>query len=98
MLVSNLELRFPLLRPFGIRENVYGPLPMELAFFADAGVAWDSQDTPTFFGGTRQAVSSAGAALRVNVFNFAVAEFDLSHPFQRPGKGWVFQFNLSPGF
>jgi hypothetical protein len=43
-------------------------------------------------------VASAGVTLRVNLFGFAVGEFDFSHPFQRPGRGFVFQFNLSPGF
>ena len=23
---------------------------------------------------------------------------DFSRPFQRPGAGWIFQFNLAPGF
>jgi hypothetical protein len=34
----------------------------------------------------------------VNFFGFAVGEFDVARPFQRPSGGWVFQFNLSPGF
>jgi hypothetical protein len=37
-------------------------------------------------------------AFRINLFGFAVGEFALSHPFQRPGRGMVFQFNLAPGF
>ncbi len=97
-LVANLELRFPLLRPFGIRDNVYGPLPVEVALFTDAGVAWDSYDRPAFLGGSRKAVESAGVAFRVNAFGYAVVQFDLAHPFQRPGQGWVFQFSVSPGF
>ena len=28
----------------------------------------------------------------------AVARFDFAHPFQRPGRGGIFQFNLSSGF
>ena len=43
-------------------------------------------------------VASAGVTLRVNLFGYAVGQFDFSHPFQRPGRGMVFQFNLSPGF
>jgi hypothetical protein len=43
-------------------------------------------------------VASVGMAFRVNLFGFAVGEFALSHPFQRPGRGMVFQFNLAPGF
>jgi Tol biopolymer transport system component len=99
MLVGNLEFRFPLLRPFGVStSHMYGPVPMELALFADSGVAWSKGESPSLFGGSRKPVSSAGVALRANLFGFAVGQFDISRPFDRPGSGWVFQFNLSPGF
>jgi outer membrane protein assembly factor BamA len=98
VLVGNLELRFPLLRPFGASQRMYGPVPVEVGLFTDGGVAWNQGEKPSFLGGTRQGVSSAGLALRVNLLGFAVGEFDFSRPFQRPGQGWVFQFNLSPGF
>ena len=109
MLVGNVEFRFPLLRPFGASSGMYGPLPVEVAFFADSGVAWNNLSTSTtsvLFGTTtaphpfklKDGVSSAGAALRVNVFGFAVGEFDIVKAFQRPNRGWTFQFNLTPGF
>jgi outer membrane protein assembly factor BamA len=99
LLVGNLEFRFPLLRPFGASQRMYGPIPVEVALFADAGVAWDRNDKPQIFGGTRDAVGSAGVAFRVNLLGFAVGEFDIIRPFQRPGeRGWTFQFNLLPGF
>jgi hypothetical protein len=99
MLVGNLEFRFPLLRPFGVSTaRMYGPIPMELAFFADGGVAWSKGESPSLLGGSRKGVSSAGAALRVNLFGYAVGQFDVSRPFDRPGSGWVFQLNLAPGF
>jgi Tol biopolymer transport system component/uncharacterized protein YcfJ len=99
LLVANLEFRFPLLRPFGASSRMYGPIPVEVAFFADGGVAWDRNEKPSFFGGSRKGVGSAGVAFRVNLMGFAVGEFDLAHPFQRPGeRGWTFQFNLAPGF
>ena len=41
---------------------------------------------------------AAGVALRASLFGFAVGEFDFAKPLQRVDKGWVFQFNLSPGF
>jgi hypothetical protein len=41
-------------------------------------------------GGTRDGISSAGVALRVNLFGFAVGEFDFTRPFQRPGRGGCF--------
>ena len=98
ILVGNVELRFPLLRPFGASQRMYGPVPVELALFSDGGVAWDAGEKPSFLGGSRKGVGSAGVAQRVNLLGFAIGEFDFAHPFQRPSRGWVFQFNLSPGF
>jgi outer membrane protein assembly factor BamA len=98
MLVGNIEFRFPLLRPFGVSSHMYSPVPVEVALFADGGVAWNRGESPSFLGGSRGGVGSAGVALRVNLFGFAVGQFDFAHPFQRPGQGWLFQFNLSPGF
>ena len=99
MLVGNLELRFPLLRPFtGVSSRMYGPIPVEVALFTDGGVAWNSGERPAIFGGDKHGVWSAGAAFRVNLFNYAVGEFDIVRPFQRPNQGWSFEFNLTPGF
>jgi hypothetical protein len=98
MLVGNLELRFPLLRPFGVSGRMYGPLPTEVALFVDGGAAWNRDERPTFFGGDRRGVSSAGLSLRVNLLGFAVAQIDLAHPFQRPTRSWVWAFSLTPGF
>jgi hypothetical protein len=98
MLVGNVEFRFPLLRPFGVSSNMYGPVPVEVAFFADGGTAWNQGQRPDLFGGSRQGVTSAGVAFRMNFFGFAVGEFDVIRPFQRPGQGWKFGFNLMPGW
>jgi Tol biopolymer transport system component len=98
LLVGNLEFRFPLLRPFGVSSNMYGPLPLEVALFADGGVAWTAGQRPSFLGGEREGVSSVGIALRANLLGFGIGQFDFARPLQRPGQGWVFQFNLSPGF
>ncbi|HZT75690.1 MAG TPA: hypothetical protein VFA27_03470 [Vicinamibacterales bacterium] len=110
VLVGNIELRFPLLRPFGATSRMYGPVPVEVAFFADGGLAWNSLSQPTFGNDIftvgqnprpfdwKNGVSSAGVTFRVNLLGFAVGEFDFSKPFQRPGRGWIFEFNLSPGF
>jgi hypothetical protein len=99
LLVGNLEFRFPLLRPFtGASRMMYGPVPVEVAFFADGGVAWNKSESPSLLGGSRGGVSSAGLTLRANLFGFAVGQFDFVHPFQRPGRGWLFEFTLAPGF
>lgn len=95
--VASAELRFPLLGLFS-RKSFYGPFPIEMALFADAGLAWTSDAKPSFAGGDRDWVRSAGAALRVNVFGFAVAEFDYVRPLDRSRRGWLWQFGLTPGF
>ena len=98
LLVGNVELRFPLLRPFGVRSGWTGPAPIEVAFFADGGVAWTGSERPSFFGGSREPISSTGVSLRVSMFGYAVAQIDYAYPLQRPERGWVWAFNLIPGF
>lgn len=97
MLVGNLELRAPLWGLFG-GDDLYGPLPIEIAGFFDYGVAWDGNSKPDIFGGAREAVRSYGAALRANLFGYAVVEIDYVRPLDRPRKGWFWQFSLRPGF
>jgi len=36
--------------------------------------------------------------MTANLFGVAVGEFDVARPFQRASRGWVYQFNLTPGF
>jgi Tol biopolymer transport system component len=99
MVVASAELRFPLLGVLGIGSGYYGAFPVDFAIFGDGGLAWDSKNQPSVLGsGTRDPVFSAGAGLRINLLGFAVAEVDLVHPFDRPDKGWVWQFELQPGF
>jgi hypothetical protein len=95
--IGNAELRFPLWGAFG-GDRFYGPIPVELAVFSDVGVAWGRTSRPTFSGGDRKPVSSVGATARINLLGFAVAEIDYVRPLDRPGRGWVWQFNLRPGF
>jgi Tol biopolymer transport system component len=95
--IANAELRFPLWGAFG-GDRFYGPLPVEMAIFSDAGVAWGRRSAAQFTGGDRAPVASVGAAARINVLGFAVAEIDYVHPLDRPGRGWLWQFALRPGF
>jgi hypothetical protein len=98
--VANAELRFPLFGVLGIGSGYYGAFPLEFIAFGDAGLAWDNANKPSVFGasGTRDPVFSAGAGLRINLLGFAVAEVTLVRPFDRPAKGWIWQFELQPGF
>jgi hypothetical protein len=97
MLVGNLEVRAPLLGLFG-KRNLYGPIPIEIGAFFDAGVAWDNVSKPTFFGGDRPVAKSTGATARVNLFGVFVLQVDYVKPLDRPGKSAFFQFNLLTGF
>jgi Tol biopolymer transport system component len=97
ILVANGEVRAPLAGLFTGRLD-YGPLPVELFGFADAGMAWTQADKPSFAGGTRDWVTSVGGGARVNVLGYLVAEFSMARPLQRAQPGWVFVFNLQPGF
>jgi len=100
VLVGNVELRVP---PFGLfgGRRLYGPLPLELFAFGDAGVAWTNEEKAKFLGGsgTREPVSSVGVGTRINVFGYAVVEIDFVRPLDRPRKpGWSWVFNFTPGF
>jgi outer membrane protein assembly factor BamA len=98
MLLASAELRAPLLGLFKGRLE-YGPVPVELALFADSGVAWTSFDKASFLGGDRSLLTSVGAAARVNVLGFLVAEFSVARPLSRPDfHGWVWQWSFAPGF
>jgi hypothetical protein len=94
--IFNAELRFPLWGAFG-GDSFYGPLPIEMAVFGDVGVAWGQQNSQLFGGANKDPVRSVGAALRVNLFGFAVGEIDYVKPLDRD-RGWLWQFNLMPGF
>ncbi|MDZ7292000.1 MAG: basic secretory protein-like protein [candidate division KSB1 bacterium] len=98
LLIANFELRFPLFRVLGIGQSFYGPLPIELGAFYDAGVAWQKNDKAWFLDGDRDPVSSFGGTLRFNLFGYAIAELNYVHPLDRPKKGWHWQFNFVPGF
>jgi Tol biopolymer transport system component len=96
-LVANVEVRAPLLGLFGAK-NLYGPVPLEIGAFFDAGVAWDSTTSPSLFGGGRQLVKSIGAVTRLNLFGFAVLQLDYVKPLDRAGKSPYFTFNILSGF
>jgi len=76
--VANLELRVPFIgvEQFGIINFPF--LPTELVAFADAGLAWDSDNPPVLeFSRTSSArvpVFSTGVSARFNVLGFMILE------------------------
>jgi len=96
LLLGNVEARFPLLGVLGLGSGYYGAMPIEAGWFADAGVAWTGDQANSL--AHRQAVTSTGLVLRMNLFGFAVVEANYVKPFQRPVKGWYWQLTLTPGF
>lgn len=100
--VVNAELRIPLM---GMRDLALIPnsfLPLELAPFVDAGVAWTAGSSPSLVlaraSSKRIPVTSAGISLRANLLGYVILEGYYARPFQRNTRGGVFGFNLSPGW
>jgi Tol biopolymer transport system component len=97
MLVTNVEFRSPVVGLFK-PSAMYGGVPIDVGVFADAGVAWTSFDKPSFAGGNRDWVRSVGATVRFNAFGYIIGEVDYVRPLDRPERGWMWQFNFTPGF
>jgi Tol biopolymer transport system component len=98
ILVTGVELRAPLVGLFTGALD-YGPVPVDLIGFFDAGVAWDDRSRPSGFGdGTRPWARSVGAGLRLNVFGYMIMEFDAVRPLDRVDNSWRFVFAVLPGF
>ena len=100
--VANAELRVPLFGVPGFGLINFAFLPTELAAFVDAGVAWDDDEKPElrFDRNTpeRVPVVSAGLSARMNLLGYIILEAYYAYPFQRPGKGAHWGFNIAPGW
>jgi hypothetical protein len=96
-LVMNIEARAPLVGLFK-GELDYGRVPIEIAGFFDAGVAWSSGSLPWFLGGTQRAVRSAGLAGRINALGLLIVEVAASRPFDRVSRSWQWQVSMRQGF
>ena len=100
--VLNAELRVPItgIEEFGLINFPY--LPIELAAFADIGMAWD-RTRPGEWRWSRTdtdriPVASSGFSLRFNILGALILEWYHAYPWQRPNKGWVSGFHLAPGW
>jgi hypothetical protein len=96
--VFNAELRAPIYGLLTGGRNFYGPLPVDIGAFFDAGAAWGQGRALDISGADRDLVRSVGLLLRVNLLGFAIGQLDYSRPLDRPGRGWIWQFSLRPGF
>jgi len=96
MALVGAELRAPLVGLFS-RRTLYGPVPLEVGMFADAGTAWTTTERSRFLGGSRDWARSVGALIRVNLLGYAIGEVDYVRALDRD-RGWQWQFNLTPGF
>jgi len=100
--VANLELRIPLVgvEQYGLINFQF--VPVELVAFADAGLAWDSDNPPVLAfsrsGYERVPVFSTGISARFNVLGFLILEAYYAYPWQRPQKSWHWGFNIAPGW
>jgi len=95
--VANVEVRAPLVGLFK-GEIDYGRVPVEIAGFFDAGLAWTAEDRPDFAGGSRSVFRSYGGAVRVNAFGLLVVELAASRPLDRVDRGLKLQLTIRQGF
>ncbi|WP_022835538.1 basic secretory protein-like protein [Salisaeta longa] len=96
------EVRLPLLGPEQLAVIPFKYLPTQVGVFADAGLAWTSQDAPTLKWDTstneRVPVTSMGITSRFNVLGAIILEMYYAYPFQRPDSGWEWGLRISPGW
>lgn len=95
------ELRVPLFgnEDYGLINASF--LPTELSAFVDGGVAWTRDQDPELKFETdtveRVPVFSVGVAARI-LLAYLPIELYYAKPLQRPDEGWVFGFNIRPGW
>jgi Tol biopolymer transport system component len=108
--VASAELRFPLIRRLDVGLLPISLPPLEGLFFYDAGTAWSGGQDVHFrrpptdaydFTKTRYLLTSYGAGIRLNLFNFAILRWDYAIPQDRYGGGkkkGFWQWSLGPSF
>ncbi len=102
---GNVELRFPVVRPFKIKKTRVQFLPVDGLIFADAGVAWSRGQSVSFakpanydWTTQRYALRSYGYGFRINLFNFAILRIDRSYPLDAASKKGYWFWTLGPSF
>ena len=93
-----LELRVPVWSTITSSSRIrYGPLPMDVFAFFDAGAGWGGEQRFGPGGVDGKIVRSTGAGVRANVFGL-IFEAAAVRPLDLEGAGWSMSFNLRPGF
>lgn len=102
---GNVELRFPVIRPFKFKRRLIQFLPVDGLIFADAGVAWSkgqnlSLSRPADYDWAlqRYPLRSYGYGFRINLFNFAILRIDKSYPLDAASKKGYWFWTLGPSF
>ena len=97
VLVTNLEIRFPLWGVFS-RQLDYGRIPADGFVFADGGLVWSGRQGPDLTRGTRiNGISSVGAGVRTNAGGLPF-EFAVIRALDGPQPGWQTDFGFRIGF
>jgi outer membrane protein assembly factor BamA len=104
--VTNVELRFPLVRNVELGLLPMALPPLEGLLFFDAGMAWSKNQTvyghrPENYDASTQRfpLRSYGAGLRLNLFGFALLRWDYAIPLDQQGnKRGFWTWSLWPSF
>jgi hypothetical protein len=106
--LANFEIRIPVLgfEEYGLINFPY--LPLEIAPFFDAGMAWRSARAERDDFGlqlewatrtdARVPVFSTGISARANLMGYLILEAYYAYPFQRPDRGWHWGLQIQPGW
>ena len=89
LLVSNVELRFPIWGMFS-RQLEYGPLPADAFVFADGGLVWSGSRRST-------GISSIGGGVRLNAGGLPF-EVLMIRALDGPMRDWQYDFGFRVGF
>ena len=103
--LANVELRFPVFRPFKYRRTQINFIPIDGLIFADAGMAWSkgqsvsvSKPSNYDWATMRYPMRSYGYGFRINLFNVAILRIDKSFPLDAESKKGYWYWTLGPSF
>jgi WD40 repeat protein len=102
---ANAELRFPLIRRVDLGFLPIPLPPVEGLFFYDIGAAWEGGQSLSFrqpdnydFTKQRYFLSSYGAGVRMNLFNFAIIRWDYAIPRDAADRKGYWMWTLGPSY